>query len=126
MVAAHRGKGNRNVGPWGFAHHAVDAHRLDRFRLAVHDAGGRVGLDLARRCGGQIQSLTILTTVLTTVLGWARPLPRRGLCPTAHNAARPRAGRGVHPIRVRWQHAKQDTVSTRSPGFAPRDLETKH
>lgn len=52
------------TGLGAFAHHALDALGLDRFHLVVHDAGGPVGFDLAHRCGGRIQSLTILNTVL--------------------------------------------------------------
>jgi pimeloyl-ACP methyl ester carboxylesterase len=43
---------------------AVDALELERFHLVVHDAGGPVGFELARRVPGRVRSLTILDTVV--------------------------------------------------------------
>jgi haloalkane dehalogenase len=43
---------------------AVDALELERFHLVVHDAGGPVGFELARRVPARVRSLTILDTVV--------------------------------------------------------------
>lgn len=43
---------------------AVDALGLGRFHLVVHDAGGPVGFELARRVPDRVRSLTILDTVV--------------------------------------------------------------
>jgi haloalkane dehalogenase len=51
---------------------AVDALELGRVHLVVHDAGGPVGFELARREPERIRSLTILDTVLTLP---TRPFP---------------------------------------------------
>jgi pimeloyl-ACP methyl ester carboxylesterase len=41
---------------------AVDSLGLDRFHLAVHDAGGPVGFEMCRLLGDRIRSLTVLNT----------------------------------------------------------------
>lgn len=51
---------------------AVDALDLGRFHLVVHDAGGPVGFELARRAPERIRSLTILDTVVRLP---TRPFP---------------------------------------------------
>ncbi len=51
------------LGAW--CREAVDALGLDRFHLVVHDIGGPVGFDLARRVPERVLSLTALNT-------WAR------------------------------------------------------
>lgn len=47
----------------GWAAGAVDALGLDRFHLVVHDIGGPVGFDLARRVPDRVLSLTSLNAV---------------------------------------------------------------
>ncbi len=43
---------------------AVDALKLDRFHLVVHDIGGPVGFELAAAAGDRVMSLTILNTMI--------------------------------------------------------------
>jgi pimeloyl-ACP methyl ester carboxylesterase len=47
-----------------FSVDAVDALRLDRFHLVVHDVGGPIGFELAAARPGQVLSLTILNTMV--------------------------------------------------------------
>jgi haloalkane dehalogenase len=47
-----------------FAVAAVEALRLDRFHLVVHDAGGPVGFELAATIPDRVRSLTLLNTVV--------------------------------------------------------------
>lgn len=51
---------------------AVDALGLDRFHLVVHDIGGPIGFDLARRVPQRIASLTVLNTPVR-VASFKRP-----------------------------------------------------
>ena len=62
---------------------AVDALGLDRLHLVVHDIGGPIGFDLARRVPERIRSLTVLNT-LTHAATFRRPwvmepFARRGI-----------------------------------------------
>jgi haloalkane dehalogenase len=47
-----------------FSVDAVDALRLDRFHLVVHDVGGPIGFELAAARPAQVLSLTLLNTVV--------------------------------------------------------------
>lgn len=47
-----------------FSVDAVDALKLDRFHLVVHDVGGPVGFELAAARPGQVLSLTLLNTMV--------------------------------------------------------------
>lgn len=49
------------LGAWSLE--AADALGLDRFHLVVHDIGGPIGFDLARRVPDRISSLTVLNTM---------------------------------------------------------------
>ena len=55
---------------------AVDALKLDRFHLVVHDIGGPVGFELAAALPERVASLTILNTVID-VVGWTPPWSMR-------------------------------------------------
>lgn len=52
----------RGLGHWAVA--AVDALRLERFHLVVHDAGGPIGFEMAATMPARIRSLTLLNTVV--------------------------------------------------------------
>lgn len=52
------------AGLGAFAGAAVDALRLDRFHLVVHDAGGPVGFELVAAAPERIATLTLLNTVV--------------------------------------------------------------
>jgi haloalkane dehalogenase len=47
-----------------FSVDAIDALRLDRFHLVVHDVGGPVGFELAAARPAQVLSLTLLNTMV--------------------------------------------------------------
>jgi pimeloyl-ACP methyl ester carboxylesterase len=47
-----------------FSVDAVDALRLDRFHLVVHDVGGPIGFELAAARPAQVLSLTVLNTMV--------------------------------------------------------------
>lgn len=47
-----------------FSVEAVDALRLDRFHLVVHDVGGPIGFELAAARPAQVLSLTVLNTMV--------------------------------------------------------------
>jgi haloalkane dehalogenase len=47
-----------------FCREAVDALRLDRFHLVVHDIGGPVGFELAAAAPERVMSLTLLNTIV--------------------------------------------------------------
>jgi pimeloyl-ACP methyl ester carboxylesterase len=51
---------------------ALDALELDRVHLVVHDIGGPIGFDAARRAPQRIRSLTVLNT-LVRVASFRRP-----------------------------------------------------
>ena len=55
-----------------WAEYAVDAARIDRFHLVVHDIGGPIGFDLIRRMPQRILSLTVLNTMMY-VTSFKRP-----------------------------------------------------
>lgn len=62
---------------------AVDALRLERFHLVVHDIGGPVGFELAAARPEQVASLTVLNTLIdvdTFKRPWVmEPFARRGI-----------------------------------------------
>jgi len=62
---------------------AVDALRLGRFHLVVHDVGGPVGFELAAAMPGRVASLTVLDTLVevdTFKRPWSiEPFARRGI-----------------------------------------------
>ena len=62
---------------------AVDALRLERFHLVVHDIGGPVGFELAAAMPGRVASLTVLNTLVevdTFKRPWSmEPFARRGI-----------------------------------------------
>lgn len=66
-----------------FAASAVDALRLDRFHLVVHDIGGPVGFEVAAVMPERIASLTVLNTLVevdTFKRPWMmEPFARRGV-----------------------------------------------
>ncbi|MEP6894423.1 MAG: alpha/beta hydrolase [Chloroflexota bacterium] len=55
---------------------AINAAKIEKFHLVVHDIGGPVGFDLIRRIPERIQSLTVLNT-LVKVDGFKKPLVMR-------------------------------------------------
>jgi haloalkane dehalogenase len=68
-----------------FSAAAVDALRLDRFHLVVHDIGGPVGFELAAKMPERIASLTVLNTMVevdTFKRPWSmEPFARRRVGP---------------------------------------------
>ena len=58
------------LGAWSLE--AVDALGLERFHLVVHDIGGPIGFDLARRVPDRVLSLTALNTMVR-VASFKRP-----------------------------------------------------
>jgi haloalkane dehalogenase len=62
---------------------AVDALRLERFHLVVHDIGGPVGFELAAARPERVHSLTVLNTLIevdTFKRPWSmEPFARRGI-----------------------------------------------
>jgi haloalkane dehalogenase len=66
-----------------FAIAAVDALRLERFNLVVHDIGGPVGFELASALPDRVTSLTIFNTMIDVTTfrpPWSmRPFRHRGL-----------------------------------------------
>lgn len=58
------------LGAWSLD--AVDALGLERFHLVVHDIGGPIGFDLARRVPDRVLSLTVLNTMVR-VASFKRP-----------------------------------------------------
>lgn len=62
---------------------AIDALRLERFHLVVHDIGGPVGFELAAARPEQVASLTVLNTLIdvdTFKRPWVmEPFARRGI-----------------------------------------------
>jgi pimeloyl-ACP methyl ester carboxylesterase len=58
------------LGAWSLD--AVDALGLERFHLVVHDIGGPVGFDLARRVTDRVLSLTAMNTMVR-VASFKRP-----------------------------------------------------
>ncbi|MGV0039485.1 alpha/beta fold hydrolase [Mycobacterium colombiense] len=59
---------------------AIDALRLDRFHLVVHDIGGPVGFEVAHAVPERVLSLTLLNTIVE-VQSFHRPWPME---PFAH------------------------------------------
>ncbi|MCV7348720.1 alpha/beta fold hydrolase [Mycobacterium parmense] len=66
------------LGRWLLA--AINALRLDRFHLVVHDIGGPVGFEVATAVPDRVRSLTLLNTVVE-VESFHRPWPME---PFAH------------------------------------------
>lgn len=66
-----------------FCLEAVDALKLERFHLVVHDIGGPVGFELATAAPDRVASLTILNTIVavdTFKRPWSmEPFARRGV-----------------------------------------------
>lgn len=50
------------LGAWAAT--AIDALELERVHLVVHDIGGPVGFEAARRLGSRVESMTVLNTVI--------------------------------------------------------------
>ncbi len=63
------------LGRW--AAQLIEALALDQFHLVIHDIGGPVGLELVAARPHQIQSLTILNTLLANVGTFKKPWPMR-------------------------------------------------
>ena len=59
------------LGQWTAA--AVDALGLDRYHLVIHDIGGPIGLELVAARAPQVQSLTILNTIMVGLGGFRKP-----------------------------------------------------
>lgn len=74
LAARPRGFDYSWTGLGRFSAAAIDALGLDRFHLVVHDLGGPVGLEVARRMPERVQSLTILDTILDPAT-FHRPFP---------------------------------------------------
>jgi haloalkane dehalogenase len=94
------------LGAW--CEEAVEALGLDRFHLVVHDIGGPVGFELARRVPDKILSLTVLNTFVR-VASFKRPW-----------FMEPYAHRGIGRLNVALTRGRAMVLLLRWKGVATR------